>query len=72
VKQDFNLYSPLVKPQGLIIFHDITTHPSEYQIDVSKFWNEIKGGFQIKEIQYPPKKTHDITVYGGIGIILKN
>lgn len=38
VKQDFEMYSSLVKDRGLILIHDITS----INTGVKKFWEEIK------------------------------
>ena len=42
VKQDFEMYSPLVRKGGLVAFHDICRHPPELRCDVYSYWNEIK------------------------------
>lgn len=42
VKRDFELYSPLVAPGGVIAFHDIVPLPASYGCGVDIFWNEIK------------------------------
>lgn len=42
VSQDFELYHPLVHPNGLIAFHDIVEHPSESQCNVHRFWQQLK------------------------------
>lgn len=49
VKQDFEMYSPLVAPGGIIVFHDIlpTTAPG---IEVAQFWEEIKIRYRHREI----------------------
>lgn len=44
VKRDYEMYGPLVKPGGLIAFHDI-----EYCPDVQKFWDEVKVGKRFQE-----------------------
>lgn len=44
VKKDFEMFSPLVKKDGVIALHDIVVHPAETGCGVSKFWNEIKQG----------------------------
>lgn|GEM_PF-504993 len=47
VRQDFEAYSPSVRPGGLIVFHDILD--SDYHrslgVFVSRLWEEIKGRF---------------------------
>ena len=43
VRRDFELYAPLVRYGGVIGFHDIIGHDSARNIEVYKFWNEIKA-----------------------------
>ena len=42
VKQDFELYTPLVAESGLIALHDIAPRPDLPRIEVWKFWEELK------------------------------
>jgi len=42
VKQDFELYRPLVAKNGLIALHDIAPRADEPRIEVWKFWQELK------------------------------
>lgn len=49
VKQDFEMYSPLVRPGGVIAFHDIAPH-KDSTCEVSRFWNQIKGKYESREI----------------------
>lgn len=44
VRRDYEMYSPLVKSGGTIIFHDICVHRPEYDCHVDKVWNEVKQG----------------------------
>ena len=63
VKQDFDNYRQFMRPGGIVAFHDIVNS----KCDVSKFWAEIKGEFESKEIV-----AQDLSPYGipfGIGII---
>ena len=46
VKEDFEIYSPLVRKGGLIAFHDIVVHPPEARCEVNRFWNELKPGYE--------------------------
>jgi predicted O-methyltransferase YrrM len=48
VKQDYELYSPLVKKGGIIAFHDICKCLE--RCDVGKFWDEVKVGKNYKEL----------------------
>jgi cephalosporin hydroxylase len=50
VKKDFEMYSPLVKKDEIIAFHDIVPHPPEIGCEVSRFWNEIKHSYRYYEI----------------------
>ena len=49
VKKDFKMYSPLVRKNGIIAFHDIVEVPSESDVQVNKFWNEIKEYYEYIE-----------------------
>ena len=48
VKRDFNLFEPLVRPGGCVMFHDIVSYPN----NVGKFFEEIKGGKKQKILEY--------------------
>lgn len=63
VKQDFELYSPLVNNDGIIAFHDIVKIDSEY-MGVPRFWKEVKDNYESEEIILPKEKHR-----GGIGIL---
>jgi len=47
VKLDFQMYSLLVRPGGLVAFHDIVTTGNGH--DVSRFWNEVKEKYAHEE-----------------------
>ena len=51
-KLDFEMYSPLVKKNGYIIFHDIVIAQRlvDFNGGVSDFWNSIKNHYEFKEI----------------------
>lgn len=66
VKKDFKMYWELVRPGGLIIFHDICDHSlTDPSCQVKKFWDEVKEHvfFKYYEIWTLPAN------WGGIGII---
>jgi cephalosporin hydroxylase len=42
VRKDFESYGPLVRPGGLIAFHDICPRDAATGIEVSRFWDEVK------------------------------
>lgn len=64
VKSDFEMYSPLVRPGGLIGFHDISANANP-ACSVDRFWNEVKHGFRYWE--FVDRDGYD--VWGGIGLI---
>jgi predicted O-methyltransferase YrrM len=50
VMADFRDYGPLVRPGGLIAFHDILPRPDMPGIQVDRFWNEIRGRHDCQEL----------------------
>jgi predicted O-methyltransferase YrrM len=62
IKSDFNMYSQLVRPGGIIAFHDIAVNEEGGGY---KFWNEIKHNYKHKEILKSPEGKM------GIGVLLK-
>jgi cephalosporin hydroxylase len=62
VKQDFEIYLPLVRTGGVIAFHDIARNEEG---TVDELWNEIKNNFNHKEIMLHPNAEK------GIGVIFK-
>jgi predicted O-methyltransferase YrrM len=64
VKQDWKMYSPLVKKGGMVVFHDICHHEVFKECEVDRFWKEVKRGRRTSEIVDPT----DVT-WGGIGVI---
>jgi predicted O-methyltransferase YrrM len=49
VKQDFEFYAPFVAPGGAIGFHDIVHRPHQADIEVHRFWNELKSRHRHEE-----------------------
>ena len=64
VKKDFDLYGPLVRSGGIVAFHDIC-QPIEGTHGVNEFWQEIKDGFEFKEIIEDKNQG-----WAGIGLLL--
>lgn len=56
VKNDFKMYKNLVKKDGLIVFHDITSHIFDEKVEVFKVWNEIREKYETVEIQFKSEK----------------
>jgi predicted O-methyltransferase YrrM len=50
VRGDFETYAPLVRPGGLIAFHDIVDGPPEAVGGVPRFWKEIREQVAVEEI----------------------
>jgi predicted O-methyltransferase YrrM len=69
VKQDFDMYAPLVSPGGLIAFHDILPRPQLPQIKVYQFWQETRKKYDSHEIV---ARQGDMAEMIGIGIIKKS
>ncbi len=49
VRNDYEMYAPLVRKGGVVAFHDIVKHPPEARCEVDRFWNEVKktgAGFE--------------------------
>lgn len=63
VKKDWEMYSPLVRPGGLIVFHDIAGDYDDTQ--VKSFWNSLKTNHPNREYVANPSGKY------GIGVIQK-
>jgi predicted O-methyltransferase YrrM len=50
VQLDFQMYAPLVRSGGIVVFHDIVTYKPETQCQVEEFWDEIKQHYKHREI----------------------
>jgi len=67
VKKDFDLYSFLVRENGIIAFHDIVPGPATAVGGVPQFWIEIKNNYKYLEI------VKDWNQIGcGVGLIYQN
>lgn len=65
IKNDFEMYSPLVKKDGLIAFHDIKHVHPDFWVKVEYFWNEIKNKYEYDEFLSNEQP------WGGIGVLHK-
>lgn len=68
VKADFETYSSIVRPDGLIAFHDISHHPLEGTVEVERFWGEIKDSFRAWEFCVAGHE-RSWGPWGGIGVV---
>jgi predicted O-methyltransferase YrrM len=50
VQRDFETYAPLVRPGGMVAFHDIHPGPPERVGGVPRFWSEIRSRHPHREI----------------------
>jgi cephalosporin hydroxylase len=66
VKEDFRMYSPFVKKEGVIVFHDINDQ-ADAQCQVKNFWKELRGNHDSMEIIIDPEQ-----LGAGIGLIFKH
>jgi predicted O-methyltransferase YrrM len=65
VKSDFEMYSPLVREGGMIVFHDILDHGPDSGCEVATYWNEIRDDYEHVELAVAPYR------WGGIGVVWK-
>jgi predicted O-methyltransferase YrrM len=49
VWQDFRTYSPLVRPGGLVAFHDVSQTPAPSTQGVAEFWSEFSTEHETEE-----------------------
>lgn len=63
VKKDWEMYSPLVRPGGMIVFHDVAGNYDDTQ--VKRLWDSIKNGFRNREYISDPGGQY------GIGVLVK-
>lgn len=65
VKQDFEMYAPLVRPGGIVALHDIVDCPPELLCEVKVYWDEIKHRGQHWEFIEDPAQG-----WAGIGAVV--
>jgi len=68
VKKDWELYSPLVKQNGLIVLHDILAHPKVPQCKVDRLWKELKLHYTHREF-LDRRDDRGWGQWGGIGVL---
>lgn len=74
VRQDYEMYGPLVRPGGLIAFHDIAPIADGQSnvdgIQVKRFWDEIKDESAVEIVDTEDHLRSHIGGYG-IGVLRK-
>ena len=63
VKRDFELYSPLVREDGLVAFHDVSPATTPDTEGTARFWQELKASGQTTEHLAPGEPGYGIGVY---------
>ncbi len=64
VRADYRSYSPLVRPGGLILLHDIVEHPPHIGCNVHALWREVRHLGESLEIVEDPRQG-----WAGIGVL---
>jgi predicted O-methyltransferase YrrM len=64
VRRDFELWSPLVRPGGYVVFHDILPHKDLHDCEVDKLWTELKAQYPWQEFVEDPTQG-----WAGIGLL---
>ena len=66
VRADFESYAPLVRPGGIIAFHDIAPRQPFPENQVQHLWAELRTRFTVEEcVDHPEQMGY------GIGIVRK-
>jgi cephalosporin hydroxylase len=63
-KRDFEIYSPLVKKNGLVALHDIVDHPTRADCEVNRLWTELRPKYDYEEFVEDPNQG-----WAGIGVL---
>ena len=67
VTKDWEDYSPLVRPGGLVIFHDIVDHSETFPLcQVKPLWDQLKENYEYYEF------IGSGDPWGGIGVLIKD
>jgi cephalosporin hydroxylase len=64
VWQDVRMYGPLVRPGGLIAFHDVSTRTTPMTEGTAQFWSEFKADHETDECVAGGEPGFGIGVYG--------
>jgi cephalosporin hydroxylase len=70
VRRDWEMYGPLVAPNGLIAFHDIQEHTRAPLCKVDELWAELAPHHRTAEF-VDPGDDRGLGQWGGIGVIFK-
>lgn len=67
VATDWDLYSPLVRPGGIVALHDICWHGPDHPCQVDRFWAEITSWPGVQTTTFIDTPTN----WGGIGVVVR-
>lgn len=62
-RQDFELYQPLVRPGGIVAFHDVSPRPTADTVGIAAFWAELKVSHKTRELVADGEAGYGIGVY---------
>jgi predicted O-methyltransferase YrrM len=65
-KEDFYLYSKLVRPGGIVALHDIINYAEVPENNVQPLWEEIKADFNYKTVELVSRPNQN---WMGIGVV---
>ena len=63
VRRDFELYAPLVRPGGIVAFHDVSPRTTPDTEGTAAFWSELKDGHVTEELVDDGPPGYGIGVY---------
>lgn len=76
VRRDFEMYAPLVRSGGIVVFHDIVSYRKGSDCQVERFWNELKPQYRHREIvefcsngEWPVAVTRESMETAGLGVL---
>jgi predicted O-methyltransferase YrrM len=70
VRQDFEVFSPLVRPGGLIVFHDISQH-DDPACEVDRLWRSLVDTWPHREFVFGNRLRTNQRRWGGIGVLVQ-
>ncbi len=68
VRRDFEMYSSLMRPGGVVAFHDIVYHPRFPNSQVHRYWQELKRDYRVNEL-VDLDDERGWGQWGGIGVV---
>jgi glycosyltransferase involved in cell wall biosynthesis len=69
VKSDYEMYAPLVRPGGLVAFHDVLPHPGFPSCKVDELWDQLKHDQGVVEF-FDYEQLAQWGQWGGIGVCI--